>query len=137
MQITNTKRIQNIMADENAFVASNAGGTVLNHFGEQTILRLGVGPGTYVVFGRVVVQNDDGDGQNTGARITSHDGSNLIDSVSIRVPGGSANTVHLQGTLIVPPNRTDVVDIRCGTFKGFAKESSLFAIEVARLKFGP
>jgi hypothetical protein len=121
------------MADENAYVASTAGETQLEHFADQAILRLSVGPGTYVVFGRVVMWNLDGDFQNASARITSHDGTNLVDSVGMRFGGGS-HVVHLQGTLVVRPGSTDIVDIRCGTFHGLARESSLFALEVARLK---
>jgi hypothetical protein len=104
--------------------------------GEQTIIRLGVGPGTYLVFGRVVVANNDGDRQDVQARMTSKDGSALIDSVRVRLPPGLASqTLALQGTLVVQPNDKDVIDIRCSTFRGFASQSSLFTIEVAQFRY--
>src|SRR6266536_5610474 len=122
------------MATEIAFVNSNPDIISLGHNADQAVLRLAIGPGTYLVFGRVVVGNGDGDQQIAGARLTSKDGVNPMDAVQVRIPGGTAQTLCLQGTLIVAPGSTDIVDIRCGTFRGSAGQSSLFAIDVARLK---
>jgi hypothetical protein len=120
-----------------AYVNSDARQIPLNN-GEETVLRLGVGPGTYLVFGRVVVVNNDEDRQDVHARMTSKDGTGLIDSVSVRLPVAlSSQTLGLQGTLIVRPRDTDVIDIRCETHNGFAGQSSLFTIEVSGLKFQP
>jgi hypothetical protein len=115
-----------------AFVNSNEGGPPLNNFNDVVVLRLQVKPGTYVVFGRVVILNQDGDPQNASARVTSKDGSNLIDKVEVRIPGRTTrSSVSLQGTVRV--DQTDLVDIRCSTFNGQATNSSLFAIEVSQL----
>jgi len=69
--------------------------------------------------------------------MTSKDGSDLIDRANVRLAAHSSQTLALQGTLRVDGNTTDVIDIRCSTFIGFAQEASLFAIEVSQLKFKP
>src|SRR5947209_7880823 len=102
-----------MVATENAFVNSNASSIGLSHNNDQAVLELGVGPGTYLVFGRVVIGNNDGDPQGASARMTGSR-AGLIDSVTLRLPAeGSAQTVALQGTLCVEPNDIEVIGIHC------------------------
>jgi hypothetical protein len=121
---------------DDAFVNSSPHADLSDDFVEQKMLSLSVGPGTFLVFGRVVVGNQDGDAQQSSARLTSKNGSNLIDSVTVRIAGRSSSTVSLQGTLIVASNSTDVIDIRFAGFRAFGQQPSLFALQVARLRFG-
>jgi hypothetical protein len=118
-----------------AFVNSNQAGLSLKSFNDVAILRLGVKEGTYVVFARVGIQNDDGDPQNASAKITVRDGSDLVDKVDVRIPGHTRYSLSLQGTLRVDAGKTEIVDIRCSTFAGFASQSSLFAVQVTALEF--
>jgi hypothetical protein len=122
-----------------AFANSNSveapGGTPLHNNNDVAVLRLALTEGIYVVVGRVVIRNFDGDGQEASARITVRDGSVISDRVVVRIGGGEAQTLALQGTLKV--NNGDIVDIRCSTFAGAAGHSSLSAIEVSRLLAGP
>src|SRR6516164_4027808 len=76
--------------------------------------------GNYVVFARVVLQNNDGDAQNATVRISHSNRSNLMDWVNIRVPSGAAYAVSLQGTLVVTAGNTDFVVLSCETFNGAA-----------------
>jgi len=125
-----------------AFVGSDANGQGLQNFNEVVLLRLGLAePGEYVIFGRVVIRNDDGDGQNASARITTIDGTNLVDRADVRITGvritggGFSQTIHLQGTARVAQGQPVIADIRCSTFRGFASQSSLFALLVDQLRF--
>ena len=120
-----------------AFVGSDANGQGLQNFNEVVLLRLGLAePGEYVIFGRVVIRNDDGDGQNASARITTIDGTNLVDRADVRITGGGfSQTIHLQGTARVAQGQPVIADIRCSTFRGFASQSSLFALLVDQLRF--
>jgi hypothetical protein len=118
-----------------AFVNSNPDGSPLNNFNDVAVLRLGVKEGTYVGFARVGIQNDDGDSQNATARITLRDGADLSDRVDVRIPGNTRDSLSLQGTLRVDPGKTEIVDVRCSTFRGFANQSSLFAVQVTELRF--
>lgn len=118
-----------------AFVSSDANGSGLQNNNDVVLIRLGLAElGEYVIFGRVVIRNDDGDPQGVSARSTTRDGANLVDSVNVRMPGESSQTIHLQGTARVDAG-PEIVDIRCSTFRGFASQSSLFAIHVDRLRF--
>ena len=92
-------------------------------------------PGAYTVFGRVSIQNDDGDAQlrMPTVKLTHDDGAFLVDRVDVRIPGNSRHSMPLQGTLRVDTPK--IVDIRCSTFRGSANQSSLFAVQVTDLKF--
>jgi hypothetical protein len=118
-----------------AFVNSDPNTLPLHNFNDVVVLRLGVKAGTYVVFARVAIQNDDSNPQNASARITLRDGADLSDRVDVRIPGhNTRDSLYLQGTLIVPPNKTEILDIRCSTFLGAAGQSSLFAVPVTGLE---
>ncbi|GEM_PF-2274086 len=119
-----------------AYVNSTQAGMGLEHFNDVVVLRLGIREaGAYVVFARVGIQNDDGDPQNASVRITVRDGADLSDRVDVRIPGASRYSVYLQGTLRVDPGKTEILDIRCSTFRGAASQSSLFALPVSELRF--
>ena len=118
-----------------AFVNSDTNGQGLGHFNDVVLIRLGLNaPGLYIIIGRVVIRNDDGDGQAASARSSVRDGSVTVDRADIRLPGSSSQTIHLQGTARVEAGTTELVDIRCSTFRGFASQSSLFAIQVDQLR---
>ena len=117
-----------------AFVNSNPAGSPLNNFNDEAVLRLAVKEGTYVVFARAGIQNDDGSPQNASARITVRDGADLSDRVDVRLPGITRYSLYLQGTLRVDPGKTEIVDIRCSTFRGVASQSSLFTVQVSELR---
>ena len=116
------------------FVNSNPNRQGLSNNNDQVIIRLGLAePGEYVIIGRVVISNDNADDQAASARSTLRDGADLVDEVSLRIPGASSQTIHLQGTARV--GSPEIVDIRCSTFSGTALQSSLFAIHVDQLRF--
>jgi hypothetical protein len=118
--------------DNIAFTNSNVGVVTLANFNDVVAVRLRVrDEGKYVIFGRVVISNWDGDAQNASARLTTFDGATELDRADVRVDGSGLQSISLQGTLTLPsPNSNAIVDIRCSTFKGGALESTLFAILV-------
>ncbi len=118
-----------------AYANSDQGGQALLNNNDVVLLRLGLSmPGTYLVFGRVMVANGDGDAQAASARSCIRDGSDLVDRADVRIPGDASQTIHLQGTARVDAGRAELVDIRCSTFRGYAGESSLLAIQVDELR---
>ncbi len=119
-----------------AFVNSDPSEHVLQNNNDVVLIRLGLAePGVYVVFGRVVILNEDADAQLASARSTVQDGADLVDRVDLNLPGYCSQTIYLQGTAKVDAGHPQIVDIRCSTFKGFAQQSSLFAIHVDQLRY--
>jgi hypothetical protein len=129
----NTRK-EHIMASGAAYVNAYWGSKGLSNNVEEIIVTLPVKSGTFLIFGRVVVFNTDGAAQNSGAKITSGDGGNLIDRVDLRIPGDSSQALALQGTLVVKSENTDKIDIRCSTYRGSGGEASLFALEVSQFE---
>lgn len=124
--------IQNI-----AFTETHEGIVTLDNFNDKVVVRLRIpDAGKFVVFGRVVITNYDGDPQNANARLTTFDGATEIDRVNVRITRGD-HSISLQGTLSLPsPASNNIVDIRCATYKGLAREATLFAISVDDLSIG-
>jgi hypothetical protein len=120
-----------------AFTKTLTGPVPLNHFNDTPVIHLQVDQkqSLYLVFGRVVVSNDDDSAQNASARLTTHTGDTQLDRVDLRLDAGSegkANSISLQGILDLrdPKQFSDVVEMHCATFKGVATEASLFAFSV-------
>jgi hypothetical protein len=124
-----------VAIDNIAFTVSNPGTVQLHNFNDTVIVRLEkLREGKYVVFGRVVIHNSDGDNQNASAAVTTLDGATQLDRADVRIAGGGGaidQAVSLQATYTLPSPGTDsTVDIRCATYNGAAVEASLFAILV-------
>jgi hypothetical protein len=116
-----------------AFTNINAGIVDLNNFSDTAVVRLRVDDaGKFVVFGRVIIVNWDGDSQNASAKLTTLDGLIELDRSDVRISGdGISLSISLQGTLTLPSkDGNNIIDIRCSTFKGLAQEATLFAIDV-------
>ena len=118
-----------------AVVASSEGDMALEGNADFIPLSLTVSePGRYIVFARVAIFNNDEDDQSASARV-SHDEEFVIDRVDVRIPGFTRTSISLQGTLEVFPNVAKQVNLRCITFKGFAHQSSIIAVQVSDFKF--
>jgi hypothetical protein len=114
--------------------ATAPGNVGLANFNDVTVLRLELTRGLWVIMGRVVMGNDDGDGQNASARLTTADGSIELDRADLRLDKGgegSEAAVSLQATL---STAKQIVDIRCATFKGHARQASLIAFTVDQIE---
>jgi len=115
--------------------ATKPGTQTLANFADTTIVRLRVADsGKFVIFGRVVIHNSDGDPQNAAARLATFDGATELDKVDVRIGGaGDADSLSLslQGLMVLPDAlNSNVIDLRCATFAGVAREASLFALSV-------
>jgi hypothetical protein len=125
--------------DNIAFHSQRGGIVSLHNFADTQILQLEVrDAGKYVVFGKVVITNGDGDNQNASARLTTFNGATEIDRADVRIGAhGHADSlaISLQATLTLPspqgaPPANNIIDMRCATFSGSAREAALFAILV-------
>lgn len=122
---------------EIAVFEANPGDMALTNFNDTVGLRITLSRGNWVVFGRAVILNYDGEDQAANAQLRSLDGSNIMDRVDVRVPSlgdGCAETLPLQGVLTV--EKVDIVDITCATYKGRARQFSLIAMKVDVLARG-
>ena len=93
--------------------------------------------GKFVIVGRVVIMNHDGDSQFATARLTTLDGKTELDKVGVRIGGVSeTQAISLQAVMELGPgkNTDPIVDIRCATYKGLAEHASLLAIQVDDLR---
>jgi hypothetical protein len=100
------------------------------------------GPANYVIFGRVVIRNNDGDPQDAHAWLTVGGSRTYLDEVDTRIAGNSSGTstvesrqggqsISLQGHLTVAATvKTARVFLSCQTYDGYATNISLFAISV-------
>ena len=119
-----------------AVVGSSVGTLGLHNFDDVTVFKLTVKEaGVYVVFARVVIGNNDGSFQNASVRVTHSNGNDLIDRTDFRIPNDGSYSVSLQGTLRVVPGTPTVMELRCQTFNGVARQFSLFAVQVDSLNF--
>jgi hypothetical protein len=92
--------------------------------------------GFYVVFARVVIYNADGDEQNASVRLTHDRPSEVnIDALGVRIGSSESQSLALQGTLRVDPGASKLIDLRCSSFGGIARERSIIALQVTALKF--
>src|SRR5262249_32778329 len=94
---------------------------------------------SFAIFGKVLIENFDGDAQNASVELRydfphSHFGSVLIDITSVRIPSNSAQSVSLEAVLTLPdPSSTSLkarVFILCNTFNGRASLAQLIALAV-------
>jgi hypothetical protein len=122
-----------------AIVNSSQGSTHVGPFDAGPISLTLSENGHYVVFARVVIQNDDNDPQNISASITDDsDPPSVFDRLDVRVPGRSPSAFSLQATLVFSDahERTMRVILRCSTFNGTALQPSIFALRVSDFKKG-
>src|SRR5436853_6713455 len=79
----------------------------LKHFADVIVVKLELDKlGHWVIFGRVLIDNFDGDSQAISARIV-HDANVVIDRIEIYADGKTRNCLAVQATL--KSNRPDTV----------------------------
>jgi hypothetical protein len=130
----------------NIAVFNSANGIGLGNFDETRVVQLQLPPlppgpppqvGRYVLFGKVVIANRDGDPQNASARMIT-DGAIELDRVDVRIAEQGQNdrqTITLLGHFTQNVGRP-IIDIRCATFDGEASQADLYAIRVDELQSG-
>lgn len=110
---------------------------VLDAFNDVVIARLTVpAMGKYVILARVVVYNADWDAQDVSARLCHSDGKVDLDRVDLRLIDDQRTTIHLQGTFEMV-HGLNVLEIRCATYRGYAIQPSIFALEVSQVILPP
>jgi hypothetical protein len=103
----------------------------LNHFSDVIVVKLELEKlGHWVIFGRVPVDNFDGDDQTVTAKII-HDANVIIDEINIYAGGKTRHCLAVQATL--KSNRSETVVLACSTYKGIAEFGSLIAFNVDNL----
>lgn len=114
-----------------AYYATRGGGH-LNHFEADVACRLKIEGGSYVIFGRVAICNFDGDAQNAFVQLTARDGSVILDKVEMHLKGNADwECFSVQGVYTLPDGQDEeIIDLRCGTYRGYRNHVSLIAIQV-------
>jgi hypothetical protein len=77
--------------------------TLLNNNIDTVVARIQLFSGTWVIFGKVVIANFDGDPQNANAQMLAQDSNIILDQADFRIPGGNSfgQCIAMQGTLFV------------------------------------
>lgn len=126
-----------------AFSDANKAGRSLGKFKMERLVDLTLTNSQYLIFGKVVLGNADGDPQNASAQLRRGDGESFVtlDETSVRLPSAD------------DPNRTEVsvqaavdfgsvhapvsVELACATFQGHASQAQLAAIHLDFLNARP
>jgi hypothetical protein len=107
----------------------------VTNFADVIVFELTVSePGSYVVFARVVLSNENLT-SDQNATVRFRNSSSDIDWVDVRIPMNTSYAISLQGTLVVSSGRPDVIGIHCSTSHGFASRPWTIAIQVDSLKY--
>jgi hypothetical protein len=121
------------MPVSNLLVTAN-GSAQLHHFNDDVVVRLALPAeklGVWMLIGRVVISNGDGDQQLGSARLTTNDGATVLDLVDdLYLPFNTPTPVSLQGFLRPGEAGEPIVDLRCSTYNGVANWGKLFALLV-------
>ena len=110
----------------------------LRNFQDTVVARVTLQRGRYVVFGKVVLSNLDGDTQSARVQLAARDGGIILKENSVlleHLPNGNSQSILILGTATVEDS-ADIVDLRCATFDGEARQISLVAIAVDDLRVG-
>jgi hypothetical protein len=109
----------------------------LSGFTDTIVVTILLPSGSWAIFGKVVIVNEDGDAQNANAKLVEQLGNATLDNSDIRIDGSSGSgtsslSVSLQGTLRVAA--TNRVHISCATWRGHTKDAQLVALSVDKLE---
>lgn len=118
------------MGAEIAVTTANPGTTFLNNFNSTIIAKMKLTEGNWVILGRVVLGNGDGDYQSGTAQIL-HDANVVIDQALLWLLGGERVCISLQGTLSARGDET--ITLNCNTYKGEASSAALLAFKVDQI----
>src|SRR5439155_20394736 len=121
------KSVEHIMGAEVAVSVKSNAVTSLNNFNDTLIVKMQLKPGKWVILGRALLQNHDGDLQTVMARIL-HNANVEVDRVDIWATAYWRGCVYLQGTLT--SERDETIELSCSTYKGIAQSGSLIAFGV-------
>lgn len=118
-----------------------ADGTAYVHnFDDQVIVRLALPAekiGVWMLLGRALIFNNDGDAQDASARLTANDGAIELDRVDdMRIPSTSGQPVSLLGFLRPEHPAEPIVDLRCSTYNGTVNWGKLYALLVDDVRHG-
>lgn len=109
-----------------AWTASTPGVVKLDN-SYPTVASVTVQAGTYLVFGKTFLGNNDGDSQNGICKLSTGDAT-LVSLASLN-SGGSAQSVSVQDTAVNVPDGT-TISMTCATYDGVAQGTQLSAIAV-------
>jgi hypothetical protein len=92
---------------------------------------------SYLIFAKAQLSNLDGDKQYYSARLTTHNGDNVLDSTTIMLPGSDSNgTYSASICLMARVNQKDIdnggglIVLSCNGSHGAADNGYILAIQV-------
>src|SRR5262245_23295580 len=132
------------MGAEKAVVATEASivlGTGMDwvplmNYLDEVVVKIELSQGDWIVWGRVVLFNKDGDDQPFTAQLCGDVGVSdvgVIDDVGYRIEGEGAETLSLQGGVSL--RRTETVTLQCNTYRGSALQGSIVAVKVDAIEY--
>ena len=120
------------MGAELAWKTKIAGVVGLKNFRDRTVLKAHLDPGSWALFGRVVIYNHDGDGQGATARLVVEEkqkDDQEIDVVGSYISEYHENCFSLFGVVKVQLREGATVRLKCNTYDGAAKSGAILAIK--------
>ena len=115
------------MASVDVVTKANAGLVGLAGFVDTEIVKIRIGQGHWVILGRVMIHQTDGDFQWIRAKIL-HDQNVVLDQIGYQVRPGWNGCLALQATLLSKERQS--ITLECHTYSGFAYSGSLVAFSV-------
>ena len=115
------------------FSKANKVGSPLRGFKMQKILSLGFTNSRYLIYGKVVLDNTDGDPQNASVQLRTQDGESFVtlDETSVRLLGeGDPNRTEVSVQVGIEFDAPTTVELACATFDGNASQAQLAAIQL-------
>ncbi|GAA3113702.1 hypothetical protein GCM10010520_67210 [Rhizobium viscosum] len=119
------------MQDIRVVHAADSTPYTLGHFRETPILSIQLATGSWMLIGRVLVANTDGDPQLATAAFKVRSALTFPDRLDRTINANSLFTFPLMGVLDLPSD--DTVDLVAATFEGEAVHCSIMAVPVDEL----
>jgi hypothetical protein len=112
-----------------AYVDSHVNAVGLSGFADTPVASVNVPAGNYVIFGKAIVGNGDGDTQNGECKLSTGDHSGV--RLAVANNGGYFQTISVQDSATF--SQVTAVTMTCDTFNGVAQNIKLTAIPVDNL----
>ena len=118
------------MGAEQAIVSTSPGTGGLQGFADQVVAKIHLAKHKkWLLLGRVVVLNEDGDRQPVTAKLV-HDATIVVDQSRQVIPFLEQHCIHLQTPFELQEGKSNVITLECNTFDGSFTFGSLIALQV-------
>jgi hypothetical protein len=121
----------------NIATVHSAAGAHISGFQESLVLRLLLGHGKYLIWGRMAVLNNDGDTQYVHARLV-HAGKDIDRLFQLRMGGSPSDgacriAIPLQGWITIASDAREAIEMYCASSNATWSDASLMALSVDQI----